>query len=114
MSPAGDDAERSDAEEWRMNTAGDDAERSDAEEWRMNTAGDNAERSDAEEWRMNPSCRDCRAGLEHCHGTIIRHWLHRSECTEEGCTSPELMPHAFVVDCDAVGCRCAEVDALAV
>jgi hypothetical protein len=25
MSTAGDDAERSDAEEWRMNTAGDDA-----------------------------------------------------------------------------------------
>jgi hypothetical protein len=49
--------------------------------------------------------------LDHCHGTIIRHWLHRSECTEEGCTSPELMPHAFVVDCDAVGCDCAEADA---
>lgn len=52
--------------------------------------------------------------MDHCHGTLIRHWLHRSECTEDGCTSPELMPHAFVVDCDAVGCRCAEVDALAV
>ncbi len=73
---------------------------------------DNAERSDEEEWRMK-TCRDCRAGLEHCHGTIIRHWLHRSECTEEGCTSPELMPHAFVVDCDAVGCHCADVEALA-
>jgi hypothetical protein len=49
--------------------------------------------------------------LEHCHGTIIRHWLHRSECTEDGCTSPELLPHAFVVDCDAVGCDCARMDA---
>jgi hypothetical protein len=49
--------------------------------------------------------------LDHCHGTIIRHWLHRSECTDQGCTSPELMPHAFVVDCDAVGCDCAHVDA---
>ena len=75
-------------------------------------ASDDAERSDEEEWRMNKAeCRDCRAGLDHCHGTIIRHWLHRSECTEEGCTSPELMPHAFVVDCDAVGCECAEVSA---
>jgi hypothetical protein len=76
-------------------------------------ANDDAERSDDEEWRMSTStdCRDCRAGLDHCHGTIIRHWLHRSECTEEGCTSPELMPHAFVVDCDAVGCDCAEVGA---
>jgi hypothetical protein len=33
-------------------TAGDDAERSDAEERRMTTAGDDAERSDAEERRM--------------------------------------------------------------
>ncbi|MGO8962498.1 hypothetical protein [Mycobacterium sp.] len=57
------------------------------------------------------NCRDCQAGLEHCHGTIIRHWLRRSECTEEGCTSPELFPHAFVVDCDAVGCDCAHIDA---
>ncbi|MGA7135169.1 MAG: hypothetical protein WBZ15_23015 [Mycobacterium sp.] len=57
------------------------------------------------------SCRECRAGLDHCHGTIIRHWLHRSECTEEGCTSPELLAHAFVVDCDAVGCDCAHVEA---
>ena len=34
MSRAGDDAERSDAEERRMSPAGDDAERSDAEERR--------------------------------------------------------------------------------
>ena len=54
-------------------------------------------------------CRECQAGLEHCHGTIIRHRLHRSECTEEGCTSPELFPHIFVVDCDAVGCDCAHI-----
>ena len=48
---ADDDAERSDAEEWRWVTADDDAERSDAEEWRWVTADDDAERSDAEEWR---------------------------------------------------------------
>ena len=60
---------------------------------------------------MSTVCRDCRAGFEHCHGTIIRHRLHRSECTEDSCTSPELIPHAFAVDCDAVGCRCAEADA---
>jgi hypothetical protein len=34
MTHADDDAERSDAEEWRMTHADDDAERSDAEEWR--------------------------------------------------------------------------------
>ncbi|MFA1703253.1 SMC-Scp complex subunit ScpB [Mycobacterium intracellulare] len=50
---AGDDAERSDAEERRFGTAGDDAERSDAEERRFGTAGDDAERSDAEERHLN-------------------------------------------------------------
>ncbi len=65
---------------------------------------------------MSADCRDCRAGLEHCHGTIIRHsegrfrgrLLGRTECTEPGCVSPEELPHAFIVDCDAVGCDCAE------
>jgi hypothetical protein len=61
---------------------------------------------------MSAECRDCLAGLDHCHGTIIRHSLgrvwDRSECTEADCVSPELVPHAFVVDCDAIGCECAE------
>jgi hypothetical protein len=63
---------------------------------------------------MSADCRDCRAGLEHCHGTIIRHiegrLLGRSECTEPGCFSPELLPHVFDVDCTAVGCDCAVVE----
>ena len=52
--------------------------------------------------------------MEHCHGTVIRHPLRRSECTEEGCTSPELLAHVFVIDCDAIGCGCAEPATLAV
>ncbi|MGH3564260.1 MAG: hypothetical protein ACRDTN_21400 [Mycobacterium sp.] len=59
-------------------------------------------------------CRDCRAGLEHCHGTIIHHPLRRPECTEDGCAGAGAIPHAFAVDCTAVGCRCAEPEALAV
>jgi hypothetical protein len=55
-------------------------------------------------------CRECRAGLEHCHGTVIRHWLHRSECTDEDCAGPELLPHVYVVDCDVAGCDCAQID----
>ncbi|WP_085162701.1 hypothetical protein [Mycobacterium lacus] len=57
---------------------------------------------------MNAGCRDCRAGLDHCHGTLIHHPVGRPECTEPECVSPELLRHTFVVDCDAVGCRCAE------
>ncbi|MGB8389564.1 hypothetical protein [Mycobacterium sp.] len=63
---------------------------------------------------MSSDCRDCRAGLDHCHGTVIRHSLRRWECTEADCDGPELLPHAFVIDCDAVGCGCAESVALAV
>lgn len=62
---------------------------------------------------MTTGCRDCRAGVEHCHGTSVRHFLRRSECTDENCPGPELTPHAFVIDCDAVGCACAEVGAQA-
>jgi hypothetical protein len=55
---------------------------------------------------MSTGCHDCRAGLDHCHGTMIHHSLHRSECTEPDCATPELVMHSFVVDCEAVGCRC--------
>ncbi|WP_260861203.1 hypothetical protein [Mycobacterium simulans] len=58
---------------------------------------------------MSIGCRDCRAGLDHCHGTIIRHSVGWPECTEAECTSPELVAHSFVIDCDVVGCRCADI-----
>jgi hypothetical protein len=58
-------------------------------------------------------CRDCRAGWEHCHGTVIHHAQRRSECTEDDCDSPDRVPHTFSIDCEAVGCRCGEPQALA-
>jgi hypothetical protein len=63
---------------------------------------------------MGLECRECRAGLEHCHGTIIYHPLRPAECTEDDCDGPEIVPHAFRIDCDAVGCWCTEATALAV
>ncbi|WP_231645281.1 hypothetical protein [Mycolicibacterium mengxianglii] len=57
---------------------------------------------------MNAHCRDCEADQDHCHGTVIRHTLWRSECTEDGCTAPELIGHTYVMDCDAVGCACGQ------
>jgi hypothetical protein len=50
-------------------------------------------------------CRDCVAGVEHCHGTVIRHAWHLVECTEDGCETPEVV-HAYSIDCDAIGCTC--------
>ncbi|MCK0176231.1 hypothetical protein [Mycolicibacterium sp. F2034L] len=55
---------------------------------------------------MTFQCRECRDGLEHCHGTVIHHALLRSECTEDDCTTPEVL-HVFRVDCESVGCACA-------
>lgn len=57
---------------------------------------------------MENRCRACRARLAHCHGTLIRHPTLRAECTEADCTSPELVLHTLVIDCDAVGCACAD------
>jgi len=54
------------------------------------------------------NCRECAAGLAHCHGTLIRHSGHRPECTEDDCESPELICHSLVIDCDTVGCDCAQ------
>jgi len=55
---------------------------------------------------MSSDCRACRAGLEHCHGTIIHHPQHRAECTEDDCDLPDGVPHAFDIHCEAVGCPC--------
>lgn len=55
-------------------------------------------------------CRECRAGLEHCHGTVILHPSHATECTEDGCEQPEVL-HVYRIDCEAIGCQCAAVDA---
>lgn len=63
---------------------------------------------------MSMQCHDCRDGLEHCHGAIIIHLLRRTECTEDGCDGATHIPHAFRMDCEAVGCRCGESAAVAV
>ena len=57
---------------------------------------------------MGVTCRKCEAGWEHCHGTVIRHSLRHAECTHFDCPDPELIPHALVIDCDVVGCECAQ------
>lgn len=58
------------------------------------------------ELRMSNRCRECLAGREHCHGTLIRHSDHDWDCTESGCEHPEILVHSLVLDCEAVGCDC--------
>src|SRR6185503_16718618 len=49
---------------------------------------------------MSSECRACATGLQHCHGTVIHHAQHRSECTHDDCETPEVA-HGFAVDCAA-------------
>ena len=52
------------------------------------------------------TCRECAAGWEHCHGTVLRHSLRHWECTESDCPGPELIPHTVVLGCEVAGCDC--------
>jgi hypothetical protein len=54
-------------------------------------------------------CPDCGLDLDHCHGTLVIHGDRTTECTNPACELPDLLRHAFVIDCLAVsgGC-CAE------
>ena len=45
--------------------------------------------------------------MDHCHGTVIHHGLAWTECTEADCVMPDVT-HAFVIDCEAVGCECGQ------
>ena len=55
---------------------------------------------------MGVTCRLCGAGLEHCHGTVVKHALRDWECTEYDCPDPELITHTLVIDCEVIGCEC--------
>ena len=52
------------------------------------------------------SCLDCGLHVDHCHGTLVVHFDRDIECTDAACDLPDLLRHAFVVDCLAVlgGC----------
>jgi hypothetical protein len=50
---------------------------------------------------------------DRCHGTVIVHADLGTECTEPDCDGVDA-PHAFRIDCDAVGCRCTAATRLAI
>jgi hypothetical protein len=55
------------------------------------------------------SCPECGLNVDHCHGTLVVHSDRSLDCTDATCELPDLLRHAFVVDCVAVlgGC-CAD------
>ena len=58
-------------------------------------------------------CPDCGLDLDHCHGTLVVHGDRTFECTNAACELPDLLRHAFVIDCVAVSGGCCAGDGLA-
>ncbi len=57
------------------------------------------------------SCSDCGLKVDHCHGTLVVHDDRTVDCTDAACELPDLLRHAFIVDCSAVlggGCCLVE------
>lgn len=53
-------------------------------------------------------CPDCGPQVDHCHGTLVVHGDRTSECTNPACELPDLLRHAFVIDCMAVSGGCCD------
>jgi hypothetical protein len=57
------------------------------------------------------SCSDCGLDVDHCHGTLVMHDDRTVDCTDAACDLPDLLSHAFIVDCIAVrGGSCTAED----
>ena len=52
------------------------------------------------------------SNIDHCHGTLIVHRDRTLECTNEACELPDLLRHAFIVDCIALGGCCRDEETL--
>jgi hypothetical protein len=50
--------------------------------------------------------------IDHCHGTLIVHRDRAVECTDACCELPDLLRHAFIVDCIALGGCCRDEETL--
>ena len=58
-------------------------------------------------------CSECGLEVDHCHGTLVVHDDNTVDCTEAACELPDLLRHAFIVDCIAVLDGCCLVEASA-
>ena len=55
-------------------------------------------------------CLDCGLDVDHCHGTLVVHEDSTVDCTDVMCELPDLLRHAFIVDCVAVLGGCCLVE----
>jgi hypothetical protein len=58
------------------------------------------------------SCSDCDLDVDHCHGTLVIHDDRKVDCTDVACDFPDLLRHAFIVNCSAVRGGCCTTDLL--
>jgi hypothetical protein len=48
--------------------------------------------------------------VDHCHGTLVVHDDRTVDCTDAACDLPDLLRHAFIVDCSALLGSCCLVE----
>jgi hypothetical protein len=58
------------------------------------------------------SCSDCGLEVDHCHGTLVTHEDLTVDCTDPTCDFPDLLRHAFIVDCIVVRGGCCATEEL--
>lgn len=56
---------------------------------------------------MDEMCAECKAELDHCHGTLIVHLESGLECTDDGCVVLDPARHDLIVGCDSLARPCA-------
>lgn len=56
--------------------------------------------------QTHPSCTDCAAERDHCHGTLVVHESGLVECELTGCTTLDAARHVVVLDCLEVDGAC--------
>ncbi|PXY31941.1 hypothetical protein [Prauserella muralis] len=56
------------------------------------------------------TCKSCLTGLDHCHGTLVRHTDGGADCTDQGCADLDIVRHDLVIECHTIegGCGCAD------
>lgn len=50
--------------------------------------------------------------VDHCHGTLVAHEDLTVDCTDPTCDFPDLLRHAFIVDCIVVRGGCCATEEL--
>ncbi len=53
-------------------------------------------------------CADCRAEIDHCHGTLVVHREGIAECTVTRCVGLDPARHSLIIDCQDGSFGCSD------